>query len=234
MKAFYYYILSGLLLPLFCPAQNFRISFQSGYGVYKLADLREFQHLAAEKSAPGVKGTQTFPGWFTYSGSIDYRITGNHAFGLQAGYFTTGARNHLRDYSGEYYLNMLLKGYHAGLHYRYESWNRHNLRLSEQIKCDYIFTRFKMTEQLELGENMIFSEKTSLESHSAGIEPSVELAYTLAGKIGFSLEIGYMLYFESNLHLPGNKDACLYFDQQRKVRLDWSGMRYGAACFLIL
>ena len=101
-------------------AQHVRLTYQPGYGIYKLKDLRDFQKEVAEnEDLPPLKMVESFPSYFNHTLLLELRGPAPFSFGFHGGYTYTGARNHYHDYSGEYKLDLQLNAFQLGINARY-------------------------------------------------------------------------------------------------------------------
>lgn len=88
-----------------------------------------------------------------------------------------------------------------------------------------------MEEKLELYQSGSGSDKIVMVSNSLAFEPSLGLNYRLPGKLSIDVNMGYMKYINSKLHVKGEKDAVLILKNYKTVLFDWSGLRLTAGIF---
>ena len=89
--------------------QTVRFTYETGYGIYGLDKLKDYQNsLSGQINNIPIKVITQFPDYFNHSVSLGFYLDNNVVFGFNAAYLSTGGRNHIRDYSGEYKLDMLL------------------------------------------------------------------------------------------------------------------------------
>lgn len=202
-------VLLFCLLPIFCFGQSFRISYESGYGLYNMADLKQQQQAFIRNSTMPIKSVEEFPGYFNHLVSVDYYLDKDILFGINAAYLTTGGRNSLSDYSGEYNLDMILAAYQYGIESEY------NLALNNKL---YLFSNFKLgiiNSKLKIHESLIVYNTDSnvsnqiLTQSNFFMEPNFGLSYKIAKKLFARTTVGL------------NIDTSLI----SKKLLDWSGLR---------
>lgn len=213
-------------------AQPVRVGLYLGYGSYMLHDLKEFQNEMVDNYQDiGVKKTQEFPGYLNYDAIFEYYLNPRTAIAWHFGYYSTGGRNHVADYSGEYVMNMHLNGLANGIQYKYLAVTKNKLDFYCQVKLDLISSKLDIDEKLELYGAGSSSDNLVLVSNSLALEPSLGLNFRFPGRLSMDLNLGYMQYADSRIHKEGERDAALTLNNSAKVMLDWSGLRVRTGFF---
>lgn len=205
---------------------NLRISVDAGYGTYKFDELKQFQSDLL-KNYPGLpaKAVEKFPGFLNYSGSLEYRIYNNLWLGLTGGYYTTGGRNHIEDYSGEYKLDIPVYGIRTGGQLSYIFPTGKEIKPYVRLKGGALFSTVKTEEYFIIHDVDSTSNNYKFKGTSFFGEPSIGLIYKPVKKLFICLNAGYQFDLKGNLYKNGNKDEALYFQSGDHVRANWSGLR---------
>ncbi|WP_020526494.1 hypothetical protein [Flexithrix dorotheae] len=208
-------------------AQKVRLGFDLGYGTYQMSQLKEFQEELIDLSpVKSVQIVEQFPAYFNYSANLDYYQTSRSLLlGLNLTYFTTGGRNHVKDYSGEYKLDMPLRGYRIGIQLRSEMLGNEKWKLYNKVKIGGILTSLELEESIVVYDEQSDLPGYSFSSEGIFIEPSLGLSYEIVKKIHFDLSFGYQLDASTGLYLSGFKGSFIQNSSNDKVSVNWSGFR---------
>jgi hypothetical protein len=217
-----------LVLVQTAAAQNFKIGLNVGYGIYQMNDLQDVQSSAAYTySNFHVEEVQQFPGYINYSASVDYFLNSKNLLGLHAAFYSTGGRNHVSDYSGEYYLNMLVDSYHIGLQYQYIFRSENKLKYYARLKGGISFSNLTVDESMTIHQVDSASGTYKFAATSFYAEPSLGAYYALSDKFGVNFSLGYQVDIPGDLHTKGNKDQKMG-GSDSPVQINWSGIRIEA------
>lgn len=221
MKTF----LSTLVTLLLCLAaigQHAEIDLNTGIGIYSLKNLKNFQKNAKDDLNPlNVHMVADFPAYPNYTLSQLWYFSKSFQAGINLGFFTTGARNSAKDYSGEYTLDMILDGYRAGLQIGFLSYSLNSFSFTTNFLMGANFTIFKLKEDIEIvGMNHIHSAN-KFYSTTFFCLPGVSVGYPLNNHYSINLSIGYQL--ETNGKLKNENRYMSYHNQD--VLVNWSGFR---------
>lgn len=220
-------VLSVLLLS-FClgvKGGNFETTISLGYGTYQLTDLRTFQKQSIPDIGVDVESVSSFPAYYNYQLSVLYYLKGKWGIGATGSFFSTGGRNHYADYSGFYKLDMLIDAKNAGL-----VFNRKIVLLTDWYLIPEISSGVKWSN-LKLNEDItVFSETETtdyiLNSFGWWIEPRLRMCYQPFSFIMIGTSVGYEYNLPSKNHLAGDKDRYIMLENQKNMKIGWSGMRY--------
>lgn len=219
-------VLLLLLIPLLTFSQNFSFDFHAGYGTYSLGGIKDFQSNMKQVYSPlPVKETERFPGYVNYSASAGFWYNSKNSIGLNGVFFTTGGRNHLKDYSGEYRLDMIMNGYRIGIQDRNILTSSGKVKIYMQVRAGILMSVLKMDEFIKINNvdstsaGFIFTSKTFFE------EPSLGFSYKVIDGLSADFCIGYQFDTEGKLHFKKNKEMTLNNPGGGSVYTNWSGLR---------
>ena len=204
-------------------SQNFNLNANAGYGTFYLSDLKNFQKDITFSTPINEKTVIEFPGNFYYSFSTDFKIKKQHIFGLDFSYYTTGARNHIADYSGEYKLDMIVKGYDLSAHYKRLLTSISKLDLYFQFNIGVIFSSLNILEEFEIYNVTTTSSENNLKGTSFIVEPRIVLNYPVYKSILLNLNLGFEGGLNSKLY--NTEDNTELEFNGNNVRMNWSGIR---------
>jgi hypothetical protein len=215
-----------LILAQTAEAQSFKLGLNTGFGTYQMTDLKEFQSDAADYySGFNVKEVQQFPGYFNYTASAELSLGRINLIGINAGYYTTGGRNHVADYSGEYALNMPVNAYSLGLQYRNIFNTVNKFSFYAQFKGGISFSSLSIDESFTIHQVDSTSSSYSFVNHSFYIEPSLGSFYDLGNNFSVNFSIGYQVDIESKLHYKDNKEQEAVNFHGEPMHTNWTGLR---------
>ncbi len=221
-------IIPVIFLTHFSYAQNFRIGLNTGYGTYQMNDLQQLQaNEAYNLSQFHVEQVQRFPGYINYSASIDYFFNSKNLAGIHTAYYTTGGRNHVKDYSGEYYLNMPVNSWNLGLQYKYIFLNDHKLSYYLRLKGGISFSTLDIEESLTIHQVDSVTNNYAFAATSFYAEPSLGVYYTLGHNFSVNFSAGYQIDIPGALHEKGNKGNIMGSSSSH-IHCNWSGIRIEA------
>lgn len=193
-----------------------------GYGTYQLEGIKNLQH--SMENTYGLKVTDCFPNYITHTVAIGF-LTGQHHFGSNFSYLTTGGRLHRADYSGAYIVDMIMKGYRLGAFYRYYlKIGSSSLYVYFQFGSGLLYSNLKIEEQVNIYSESA-QETTKLNGAGIYIEPTIGVTYRFTDWLQLSIGGGYEADFLGNLR---------YFEQKTQTKAQWNGLRlYGGLTFIL-
>lgn len=219
-------VLLLVLFPLLTYSQKYSVDFHAGYGTYLLSGLKEFQSNMTQVYLPlPVKETVRFPGYLNYSASADFWYNSKNSIGLNGVFFTTGGRNHLKDYSGEYKLDMIMNGYRLGIQDRNILLSSGTVKIYLQLRAGILMSVFKMDEFIKINNVDSVSEGYVFTSKTFFGEPSLGFRYKVIEGLSADFCFGYQFDTEGKLHLKENKEMMLNNPAGGPVYTNWSGVR---------
>lgn len=202
-------ILLICLLPVLSFSQSFRISYEPGFGLYSMEKIKNLQQEMIKNNVLPIKSVEEFPGYFNHSISVDYFLDKNILFGINAAYLTTGGRNFLSDYSGEYKLDMILNAYQYGIESEYNFNMSNKLRLFLNFKLGIISSKLNVHESLILHDVDSQASNTTVNQSDFFMKPNTGLSYNVTKSISARVTVGL------------NIDSSITSDKL----IDWTGLR---------
>lgn len=201
-------------------AQIIKIGARSGYGFYEQSGVKSLQlKLIDEINIENVEAVESFPSSINYSFYNNFYLNENKLIGFDISFFSTGGRNHLKDYSGEYKLDMILNGTRIGISFLHREIVQNNFCIYGRFNTGILFSKLKLNENLTIYDEQLLSDKYKFYSTSLAFEPSVVFAYEIVKNISIDLKLAYDINLGSELHLKDNKDAKIGH------KTNWSGFR---------
>lgn len=231
MKRMIFALALCLIFAFHANSQQIVFGGKFGYGLYQLSDLKDFQKAVAGQ--PGqipAKPLEQFPGYLYQALSLEFQLGQFQFIGLDYTYHTTGARNALSDYSGNYRLDMNLKGHRLGVYYKEKIVGQQATGLFMQFRGGVIFTTLETEEELELYPSFKETWKPEFNSRSLYFEPSLvgfrnlSKRFRLEVAFGYEYELGGVLYLKSS----GRRGELKNPVSNSTVRTNWTGIRLSA------
>jgi len=206
-------------------AGNFEVAAFTGFGSYQLNDLRTFQHESLPQLGVDIRSTTNFPSYYYYQLSMLYYIRDKWGIGITGSFFSTGGRNHYKDYSGEYKFDMLTNARNIGVVFNRKINLKNGLFIIPEICAGIKLSDLKLMES-----HRVYADSTSSEflvkSIGMWVEPRVRLMYMPLSFLGVGASIGYEYNLPSKNYLSTDHDRFLMLISKREnMRFDWSGLR---------
>jgi len=175
-------------------SQSIRLTYETGYGMYSLNNLKEFQELYSKQinNLP-VKMIVRFPGYINHSASIGFYMDKNNIWGFNASYLTTGGRNYLSDYSGEYKLDMILNAYQFGIESEHIRNLNNKFNLNTNFKLGLIKSNLNTTEYLIIYDAVDLTNTGKYSQLDFFLEPNLNISYNIIRGSVLSFGLGYNL-----------------------------------------
>lgn len=220
-----------LLFAIHANSQQIIFGGKFGYGQYQLRDLKDFQKAVAGQ--PGqipAKPLEQFPGYLYQALSLEFQVMQFQFIGLDYTYHTTGGRNALSDYSGNYRLDMNLKGHRIGVYYKEKILGQQATGLFMQFRGGVIFTTLETEEELELYPSFKEAWKLDFNSRSLFVEPSLVAFRNLSERFRLEIAFGYEYEFGGVLYLKSSRRQyeLKIPESHSSVRANWTGIRLSA------
>jgi hypothetical protein len=130
--------------------------------------------------------------------------------GFTADFLSTGGRNSVKDYSGEYKLDMLVNARLYGLETEYNFQLKHKLTYYLNMKIGLISSTFDAKEYLVVSNTTLINESNTVKENNLYLEPSTGIRYFIDKSFSLSVGIGYLK------DLGGDND---------KKLMNWSGCK---------
>lgn len=173
-------------------AQKFRFSYDVGYGDYSLKNIKKFQmdYVKQINDLP-VRALIQFPNYINHSISVCFFLDENNLFGINSSYLTTGGRNSLVDYSGEYKLDMILNGYQFGLESEHLRNFKNYFDIHYNFKLGLIKSGLISAESIKIiGAGESFSTN-KFSQFSFYLEPNISVSRMIFTGVAIKMGLGY-------------------------------------------
>jgi hypothetical protein len=205
-------------------SQGIKVEINSGIGTYNHDDLKSFQDYLLTFAPPHTRAVAKFPPYLYYSASFENILNNRHLIGVNFTLLTSGGRNDIKDYSGEYSLDLHINGIGAGLQYRYIVNSFKNFDIYAKARAGFIFSTFYMKERL----NLIQSDTTTTSEHFRAMniyfEPSIGITWNFWKRISLDFSLGYEIDTKGSLLLENTKQF-IALPSGQPITTDWSGFR---------
>lgn len=216
-------ILSAGLLTARGQGLEFRA--ESGIGTYSMSALKTLLDQSIKYSPLKLKTTEDFPAYVFYGLDVIQYVSPEVGVGISSGFYSTGARNHLADYSGSFRKDILVNSVNLGLLTSYKKPLGNQLFAQMEISSGIKFSNILIEDELRLYETI---QDTSLDCRSEGwwIKPQIRVGRTFQN---FTIAAfgGYEYNLKSKIKLRDNPDFTL------NPKIDWSGLRAGISISFI-
>ena len=177
-------------------SQTFRLSIEPGYGFYDMGKLHQIQEDGVNFMKDyAVKAVEKFPPYFNQSVGIAWYISPDFLIGLSTTFFSTGGRNSVKDYSGEYKLDMIVNAQLYGLETEYNYNFLPKLSCYLNLKTGIISSKLDFIENFVVSNTTLINKKNTLKESNLYIEPSTGMRYFINKSISLSLGVGYLIDF---------------------------------------
>lgn len=201
-----------------------QIEFRSkiGIGTYSMADLKGLLKQSVSSSPIGLKTTENFPAYVFYGLDVVHLVSPKFGFGISSGFYSTGGRNHIADYSGSYRDDIMVKAVNLGLLVSFKDTLTSHFFYGIELGSGIKFSDISSENELDLlGHN----ERNDYDFRSKGwwIEPQLRFGRTFLNKFTCMAFAGYEFNLKSKLKPKGNEQY------SSVAKIDWSGIRAGVS-----
>jgi hypothetical protein len=205
-------------------SQQLSIDFSAGYSAFAMNDLNEFNTFILEDMPFKAKLTDSFPNNFEYKITPLLKLEKMFSIGLRWSTTSTGSKIHVKDYSGEYSLKASTSINTIGLVVSFGPFQLKNFSFYINNNLGKNYSKLKYTEYFSLYE-VSHDTTYNFKSNSNYCEPTIQMFYNF-GIFELGLNCGYFIDFK------GTYSSTLYDTNSlelhgKKIKSDWSGMRYG-------
>lgn len=183
----------------------------TGYGTYTMTSGSELM-TAIENELPfRVTRTDDFPGHVNFFGALTY-TTHYQSYGLRFRYMSTGARASAADYSAEYILDAIAKGYQVGFFSFIPISGQDAYSFDIHVEGGLIWSNVRYQDILTI-ENEYVESWAEFAERSAFIEVGPRFAYYLTSRVSVNASAHYCLDFSDT------------FSNEVFLFSDWTGLR---------
>jgi hypothetical protein len=204
-------------------------TYSTGIASYNLSDLKDLQaEFVRNIPELPIKAVTTFPAYLFFRGQLESHVFPRLFIGVSAGFYSTGARNHLADYTGEYNLSMPLRSFRVGIHAKatkgFFSEDK-KLFIQPRFEIGFRNSSLEKKESLKVPGSFIYTDSLSFYSKNLYIEPSVECQAELFKNMSGVLSLGWEQDFGSKLLVRGKEGEWMKNKEGKTVNLNMSGLR---------
>jgi hypothetical protein len=223
MKKLFFIVLM-ILSSEYIFSQSIKVEINSGLGTYNHDDLKSFQDYLLTLAPPHTRKVAEFPPYYYYSASVENILNEHHLIGINFAFLTSGGRNDIRDYSGEYSLDMHINGIGAGFQYRYIISSFKNFDLYAKARVGLLFSSFYMKERLNLIQVDTTTTSDRFRAMNIYYEPSLGITWNFRSRLSLDFSLGYEIDTKGSLLLENTKQF-IALPSGQPLTTDWSGFR---------
>jgi hypothetical protein len=201
-------------------AQKANFGFDTGYGTYQMTENRQVLKNTMRSIVLQPQCVNDFPGYLFFRPHFEVEFH-NVNIGIAYTLMSTGSRYSIRDYSGEYTFDALIKGNSLAAFAEIPVYAYKNLRFLLAAESGIIINQMKIYESLQLQDNFKRQEDNSFKSRNMFLKPYLKAQYKLIGRLNTHITMGYHKDLGSKKMILGGDDL------KSKFVSDWDGMRSG-------
>jgi hypothetical protein len=206
-------------------SQDFKIGFQTGFGLYRMGELKELNSSFFGNLPFQAKVISNYPGYFYYSPTILLSLN-KFNVGLKASFNSTGSRISSKDYSGEYTLDSKIRCITPNVYGDFSLFSVYRkFRILIYSEVGMVFSKLALKENLTLNDQVLIDSLYVYKSKNYCVESGLILEYKICQFINFGLNTGYLGQFGKDV-LKTNKSEALK-DDKNTISPDWRGFRCG-------
>jgi hypothetical protein len=213
-------------------SQDISIGFQSGFGTYRMSELKEFNKIILRQIPFDAELVAGYPAWFYYRPEISFS-NNNLRTGLRLVINSTGSRISYRDYSGAYTFDTRVKAFSPGFFVDALVWQlTEKANFYASCEAGIIFSTLKIDELLVIGEEENRQPQMLLRSINFSVDPGAKFVYSLTPVVALSLNAGYVIQFGKGYFTSIDNEAISYGSDDDAASPDWSGLRVGISAII--
>ena len=219
--AFSLLILSNLVV-----AQDPQFGLGLGYASFNLENLKDAQEDALRFSnLENIKATESFPDRAYASFFFGFEFQNKSSLNFTYSYFSTGGRNAVADYSGEYKLDLEVEASKYGLQYEMKKSITDRFSLGASFGSGVLLSNYDVTESFIINGNPRNSYEVNLEGLNIFVEPSIIASYNILDNLNCFLKVSYEKNITNELYLSTDKE------QKSTLDADWTGIRISTGIY---
>lgn len=221
-------ILSAIFLSaalLTAKGQETEFRAETGIGTYSMSALKSLLDQSIKYSPLPIKTTDDFPAYVFYGLDVIRYVTPKVGVGISSGFYSTGGRNHLADYSGSFREDIKVNSINLGLLTCYKEPLGNQFFAQMEVSSGIKFSNILIEDELRLYETV---QDTSLDCRSEGwwIKPQISIGrtfkcFTIAAFTGYEYNLKSKIKLRENPNINMNP------------KIDWSGIRAGISISFI-
>ncbi len=210
-----------------------KLDYHASYATYSMSDMTDLLYtikISDPFNQLGMRIVEDFPAYIAHSVNIGYRLF-NHEFGIKSGFYSTGGKLSVGDYSGKINTTLTTNGFREGVYYRnyFYTFEKEDSRGNQKdrlsiwgemspaviistLKIRTVVSNVELQETLKEYNENVYSLLFQLGS-----------SYYVNRKISLDLSVGYDLSFGGE-----------FGELRGSPRADWSGLRLSCGLGLTL
>lgn len=203
------------------------IGFNFGIGTYNMSDLKSILKRSVQNNPLEPVLVSDFPPYFYYQPTFCFKGESWNS-GLKFSYFSSGSRWSIRDYSAEYRLDALVKGYAPAIFVERSLFKKDKFTCSLHCDAGYLISKVEMKEFFSIGEQQPISSTFTASSLNIFISPQLNAKYLLKERVILEGFAGYQVdLIRGPLQVsPDPIDYVTYLFEKGSCT-NWSGLRIG-------
>lgn len=207
-------------------AQGPKFGFGLGYATFDLQSIKDAQNNALRfANLDNIKATESFPNRAFGSFFFGYEFRNKSSLGFTYSYYSTGGRNAVADYSGEYKLDLELEANQYGLCYDIKKSLSDKFALGGSFSAGILLNEYDITEVFIINGSPRINYEVNLEGFNIYLEPAVVATYTIVNDLNCFLKVGYEKNITKELYLSTDKE------QKSTLDADWTGVRISTGIY---
>ncbi len=220
------FLVVSFCVTIFSVNAQFRFDYHASYAAYNMKDLKSLMN-RIKTSEPfknlGLQTVEDFPAYVAHSVNIGYRVN-SHEFGVKSGFYSTGGKLSVADYSGKLNTTLITNGYREGVYYRNYFYTSTVEDVDKRMKDRFSFWG-EVSPALLLSTLKIKTVISDVDFMEVLEEPEYNenayaLLFQLGGKFYITKNISLDLVAGYDFSFGGNYDGL-----NGTPRSDWSGLR---------
>ncbi len=217
-----------LTFSLMSYGQLMSVRYEVGVGQYQLSDLKSFQTFFKDLVGNlGVRSVETFPSTVYYGLGADYNLSKKSTVGIIVYYNTTAGRNHSKDYSGEYKMDILLSSFALGANYSILLQKIGNVSFNGSLTGGVRLSTLELTEKITVYNDDIANSDYKFDGVNFYLLPAGEFKYPVGKDLCFNLRAGYEFDFNRRYYSKEDKSIILKNMDGKEMKIDYTGLRIG-------
>jgi hypothetical protein len=208
-------------------SQEFNVVLETGFGSYKMSDLKEANKMVIESLPFDAKITDNFPMYWNYKSCLLYSFTKLVTVGITGSYQSSGSRVSRADYSGEYFFDTKIRSFSPGVIVEfYYPVDKFRISFSNEVGIEY--TKLGLKEVIRVNTE---SQKNvyTFTSENYYYEPAVKVSYPVSF-FRLGLAAGYRFDFKrEDLSGSDSNYGNIILPDEKPAKSDWSGIRLGVS-----
>jgi len=214
-------------------AQN-SIGFNIGIGTYDMSDLKSILKRSVQDNPLDPVLVSDFPPFFYYQPT--FRFEGkNWNTGLNFSVFSSGSRWSIRDYTGEYRLDALVKSYAPAFFAERSIYKKDKFTCYLHCDAGFLVSTVDIKEFFNVLDNQYINSTMTASSLNVFIAPQLNVKYPLINKVTLEGFAGFQVDLVRGPIMQSPKlGEYLEYLFEKAPDTNWSGLRIGIGVSYLL